>query len=105
MKGMGTFLKQAQRMKAEFQRLQERLAQTRVEGTAGGGMVTAVVDGNRHLVEIKIKPEVVNPDEVEMLQDLIVAAVNEANRRSQEVMNEEVSKLTGGLELHLPGLV
>jgi hypothetical protein len=105
MKSMGNLMKQAQRMKAEFQRLQERLAQTRVEGTAGGGMVTAVADGNQQLVEIRIQPDVVNRDDIEMLQDLIVAAVNEARRRSQELMNEEMSKLTGGLQLNLPGLI
>lgn len=105
MKNMGNLMKQAHRMKAEFQRLQERLAHTRVEGTAGGGMVTAVADGNQQLVEIRIQPEVVNRDDIEMLQDLIVAAVNEARRRSQELMNEEMSKLTGGLQLNLPGLI
>jgi hypothetical protein len=105
MKSMGNLMKQAHRMKAEFQRLQERLAQTRVEGTAGGGMVTAVADGNQQLVEIRIQPDVVNRDDIEMLQDLIVAAVNEARRRSQELMNEEMSKLTGGLQLNLPGLI
>ncbi|MBN1426716.1 YbaB/EbfC family nucleoid-associated protein [Candidatus Fermentibacteria bacterium] len=105
MKNMGSFMKQAQRMKDEFQRLQERLAHTRVEGTAGGGMVTAVADGNQNLVEIRIQPEVVNPEDVEMLQDLIVAAVNEARSRSQALMNDEMSKLTGGLQLNLPGLI
>ncbi len=105
MMNMGSLMKQAQRMKAEFQRLQERLAQTRVEGSAGGGMVTAVADGNQQLLEIRIHPDVVDPNDVEMLQDLIVAAVNEARRRSQDLMNEEMSKLTGGLQLNLPGLI
>lgn len=105
MKGMGNIMKQAQRMKAELHRLQERMAQTRVEGSAGGGVVTAVADGNQNIVEVRLKPEIVDPEEVEMLQDLIVAAVNEARRQSQELMNEEMTKITGGLELNIPGLV
>ncbi len=105
MRGMGNLMKQAHKMKAELQRLQERMAQTRIEGSAGGGVVTAIADGNQNIVEIHIKPEIVDPEEIEMLQDLVVAAVNEARRRSQELMNEEMSKLTGGLELNLPGLI
>jgi DNA-binding YbaB/EbfC family protein len=105
MKGMGNIMKQAQRMKAELQRLQERMAQTRVEGSAGGGVVTAVADGNQNIVEVRLKPDIVDPEEIEMLQDLIVAAVNEARRQSQELMNQEMTKITGGLELNIPGLV
>jgi DNA-binding YbaB/EbfC family protein len=105
MKGMGNIMKQAQRMKAELQRLQERMAQTRVEGSAGGGVVTAVADGNQNIVEVRLTPEIVDPEEIEMLQDLIVAAVNEARRQSQELMNQEMTKITGGLELNIPGLV
>jgi DNA-binding YbaB/EbfC family protein len=105
MKGMGNIMKQAQRMKAELQRLQERMAQTRVEGSAGGGVVTAVADGNQNIVEVRLKPEIVDPEDIEMLQDLIVAAVNEARRQSQELMNQEMTKITGGLDLNIPGLV
>ena len=105
MKGMGNIMKQAQRMKAELQRLQERMAQTRVEGSAGGGVVTAVADGNQNIVEVRLSPDIVDPEEIEMLQDLIVAAVNEARRQSQELMNQEMTKITGGLELNIPGLV
>jgi DNA-binding YbaB/EbfC family protein len=92
-------------MKAELQRLQERMAQTRVEGTAGGGVVTAVADGNQNIVEVRLNPDIVDREEIEMLQDLIVAAVNEARRQSQELMNQEMTKITGGLELNIPGLV
>ncbi len=105
MKGMGNIMKQAQKMKAELQRLQEHMAETRVEGSAGGGVVTAIADGNQNIVALQIEREVMDPDEVEMLQDLIVAAVNEARRKSQELMNEEMTKITGGLELNLPGLM
>jgi len=105
MKGMGNLMKQAHKMKAELQKLQERLSQTRIEGSAGGGVVTAVADGNQNIVEIRLDPEIVDPEELEFLQDLIVAAVNEARRRSQELMNEEMNKITGGLQLNLPGLI
>jgi DNA-binding protein YbaB len=68
-------------------------------------VVTAVADGNQNIVEIRLDPEIVDPEELEFLQDLIVAAVNEARRRSQELMNEEMNKITGGLQLNLPGLI
>ncbi len=95
-------MRQVQKMQKKIMALQEELAQKTVEASVGGGMVTAVVNGKQELVSIKIDPEVVNPEDIEMLQDLIVAAVNEALRRSQEMVQEEMSKITGGLKI--PGL-
>jgi len=98
----GNIIKQAQQMQAKMARLQEELAQRTVEASAGGGMVTAVVNGRNELISIKIERDVVNPDDVEMLQDLIVAAVNEGVRKAQEMATAEMSKITGGL--NIPGL-
>jgi len=83
--------------------MQEKLAAKTVEATAGGGMITAVVNGKYELVSLKIEREVVDPEDIEMLQDLIVAAVNEGVRKSQEMAQEEMAKVTGGL--NIPGLV
>jgi len=98
----GNIIKQAQQMQAKMARLQEELAKRTVEASAGGGMVTAVVSGRNELVSLRIEKDVVNPDDVEMLQDLIVAAVNEGVRKAQEMATAEMSKLTGGL--NIPGL-
>ncbi|HRT27393.1 MAG TPA: YbaB/EbfC family nucleoid-associated protein [Syntrophales bacterium] len=95
-------IKQAQQMQAKMVKLQEELASRTVEASAGGGMVTAVVNGKHELVSLKVEKDVVNPDDVEMLQDLIVAAVNEAVRKAQEMAQAEMAKLTGGLQI--PGL-
>jgi len=83
-------------------RVQDELAAKTVEATAGGGMITAVVNGKHELVSLKIEKEVVDPEDIEMLQDLVVAAVNEGVRRAQEMAAEEMSKVTGGL--NIPGL-
>ena len=104
MKGFGNMMKQIKLLQQKMQKIQEELAEKTVEGSAGGGMVTAVVNGKQELLGIKIDKEVVDPDDVEMLQDLIVAAVNQALKKSQEMMNEEMSKLTGGLGINIPGL-
>lgn len=101
-KMLGDIMREAQRIQAEMLKMQEEAKKKTVEATAGGGMVTATASGAGELVSLKIEKEVVNPDDVEMLQDLIIAAVNEALRRAQEMVNEEMSKLTGGLQL--PGL-
>ncbi|MCR4440404.1 MAG: YbaB/EbfC family nucleoid-associated protein [bacterium] len=104
--GLGGLLKQAQKMQEQMQRAQEELAALRVEGTAGGGMVKAVVTGKYEVVEVKIDPEVVNPEDVEMLEDLVVAALNQAFQKVQERAAEEMSKVTGGLGSNLlPGLM
>lgn len=96
-------MKQAQQMQAKMMKLQEELAAKTVEASAGGGMVTAVVNGKYELISLKIEKDVVNPDDVEMLQDLIVAALNEAIRKSQEMAQAEMAKLTGGI--NIPGLM
>ncbi len=101
-KGFGNILKQAQEMHAKIARLQEEMAGRTVEASSGGGMVNIVMNGKQEVVNIRIDPEVANREDVEMLQDLIVAAVNEAIRKSQEMMTEEMKKVTGGL--NIPGL-
>jgi DNA-binding YbaB/EbfC family protein len=99
---MSNLMKQAQRMQKQMMEIQEELADRTVEATVGGGMVTVVANGQQDILSIRIDPEVVDPNDVEMLQDLILAAVNEAHRKAQEMMNQEMSKLTGGLKI--PGL-
>lgn len=101
-KGMGDFMRQAEKLQGQIKKIQEELATKTVEASSGGGMVTVVTNGKQDVVSIKIDPEVVNSDDVEMLQDLIVAAVNEAKKRSQELMAGELGRLTGGLGV--PGL-
>ena len=91
-----------QQAKEMQERLQKQMADLRVEATAGGGMVTVVLDGAKQLQAIKIDPEVVSKDDVEMLQDLIVAAVNDANRKVDEQLGQSMSGLMGGLKI--PGL-
>lgn len=99
---MDKILKQAQKMQAQMARVQEELAKERVEGLAGGGMVKAVADGKGDIVAISVDPEVIDPKEVEMLEDLILAAVNEAIRASRELSNDRMGQLTNGLGM--PGL-
>lgn len=101
-KMLGDIMREAQKLQAEMARLQEEAKKKTVEASSGGGMVTVVANGGGEIISIKIEREVVNPEDIEMLQDLIIAAVNEALRRAQEMMNSEMSKLTGGLQL--PGL-
>ena len=105
MAGLGDFaglLKQAQKMQQEMGRVKEGLKQRVVEGSAGGGMVTVHVNGNVEVLAIKINPEVIDPNEQEMLEDLILAAVKQAVEKAQELGQSELGKLTGGLSL--PGL-
>lgn len=102
MKNLGSIMKQAQKIQAEIAKVQEELAQKTVEASAGGGMVTVVVNGKQEIVSIKFEPEVVDANDVDMLQDLVVASVNEALRKSQEMVSEEMRKITGGL--NIPGL-
>lgn len=99
---MNNMIKQAQKMQREMAKLQEELEQREVEASAGGGAVTVVASGKKEIKEIKIDPEVVDQDDVEMLQDLVLAAVNEAIRKAEEMVASEMGKLTGGLKL--PGL-
>jgi len=100
---LGNIMKQAKKMQEKMASLQAELAGKTVEATAGGGMVAVVVNGKFELLSIKIEKEVVNPEDVEMLQDLIVAAVNEGIRKAQEMAAAEMSKITGGF--NIPGLM
>jgi len=95
-------MKQVQKMQAEMEKIQAQLAEERVEATAGGGVVKVVANGRQEILEIKIAPEVVNPDDVEMLEDLVLAAVNQAREKAAELQTENLAKLTGGLKI--PGL-
>ena len=100
--GMGQLMKQAQKMQAQLQQAQQDAKVIVVEGSAGGGMVNVAVNGDSQLTAVKIDPQVVDPKDVEMLQDLIVAAVNEGLRQVNEVTEQEMGKITGGLKL--PGM-
>ena len=104
MPGMGgginmNMIKQAQKMQQDMQRMQEELEQATYTATAGGGVVTAVVSGKRELAQLTIDPEAVDPGDVEMLQDLIIAAVNEAIRNAETAAAEGMQRITGGLNL------
>lgn len=101
---IGNLMKQAQKMQKDMAKLQEELQERTVEASAGGGAITVVATGKKEIKEINIKPEVVDPEDVEMLQDLILAAVNEALRKADEMVNEEMGKITGGLG-GMPGLL
>ena len=102
MAGIGKFLKQAQKMQKDMSKIQAEMANKTVEATAGGGMVTVIVNGNQEITSIKIEKEVVAPGDIEMLENLVIAAVNEGLRKSKEMVTGEMSKLTGGL--NIPGL-
>ena len=95
-------MRQAQKMKAKLEKVQEEVGQKTVEGSAGGGMVVVTANGKNQIISVKIEKEVVNPEDVEMLQDLVVAATNQAITRAAEMMQTEVSKVTGGMGL--PGM-
>ena len=99
MKGFGDMLKQAQKMKRDFDVLQERLADERFEASAGGGMVRVVVDGKQMLKELKLSPKVLEEKDVTLLEDLIITAVGEAQRASEAHMKETLGSLTGGIDL------
>jgi DNA-binding YbaB/EbfC family protein len=101
-KGLGNIMKQAQQMQAKIARVQQELETKEIEATAGGGMVTARVNGKQELLSLQIEKAVVDPDDVEMLQDLVLAAVNEAIKQSQEMIKQEMSKATGGM--NIPGM-
>jgi len=103
MKGMGNMMKQAQKLQYKMLKLQEEMAEKTVEASSGGGMVKVVANGRHQLLSIQIEKEVIDPDDLEMLQDLILAAVNDALLKSQEMVSGEMSKLTGGM--NIPGLM
>jgi len=95
-------MKQAQKMQEQMGKIQEESKKKTVEASAGGGMVVATVSGAMELVSLKIEKDVVNPEDLEMLQDLVVAAVNEALRRAQQMVSEDMGKITGGM--NIPGM-
>ncbi|MFP4056283.1 MAG: YbaB/EbfC family nucleoid-associated protein [Candidatus Brocadiia bacterium] len=101
--GMGDLVRQAQKMQQKMAAAQQSLKDRVVEGTAGGGMVTILVNGQQEPVAVKIDPQVVDPDDVAMLEDLILAAARQGLAKAKEMANEEMSKATGGLSL--PGLM
>jgi len=103
MKNMGNMMKQAQKLQSKMLKMQEELAEKTVESTAGGGMVKAVANGRQQIVSISLEKEVVDPEDIEMLQDLILAAVNDALSKAQEMVASEMGKLTGGF--NLPGFM
>ncbi|MEJ2041586.1 MAG: YbaB/EbfC family nucleoid-associated protein [Desulfosarcinaceae bacterium] len=103
MKGMGNMMKQAQKLQSKMLKLQEELAERTVETTAGGGMVKVVANGRNQVLSLTIDKEAVDPDDVEMLQDLVLAAVNDALAKAQEMVAGEMGKLTGGF--NLPGML
>lgn len=103
MKNLGNLVKQAQKVKEEMDRLQEEMGSKTVEASSGGGMVTAVANGRQEIVSVKIDPEAAESGDLEMLQDLVVAAVNEALRKSRELFSQEVSKMAGGFGIP-PGI-
>lgn len=94
---MNNLMKQAQKMQKDMEKLQAELQEKEVEATAGGGAVKVIATGKKEIKEITINPDVVDPDDVEMLQDLVLAAVNEALRKADEIVSEGMSRLTGGM--------
>ncbi|SHK41676.1 hypothetical protein SAMN02745883_02003 [Caminicella sporogenes DSM 14501] len=99
---MNNMLKQVQKMQKQIEKIQSEIEERELEVTAGGGAITVKINGKKELLDIKIDPDVVDPDDVEMLQDLIVAAVNEAMRKVEEMAAKEMNKVTGGI--NIPGL-
>lgn len=102
---MQKMMKQVQKMQQDMSKMQEQLADMTVEASVGGGAITVVATGKQEIKEVIIKPEVLDPEDVEMVQDLIVAACNEALRKSQDLASQEMNKITGGLKMPgMPGL-
>ena len=103
MNNMKNMMKQAQQLQNKMAKMQEEMALKTIEASAGGGMIKVVANGKQEVISIHIEKEVVDPEDVEMLQDLILAAVNEALMQSQKMVSDEMSKLTGGMKI--PGLM
>ena len=103
MPNMGNLLKKAQQLQEKMAALQEELSEKTVETSAGGGMVTVIATGKQEIASIKIDPEVVNQEDIEMLEDLVLAAVNDALFQAKQMVSEEMTKLTGGV--NIPGLM
>ena len=106
MPNMGQIMKQAQKFQTKMAKLQEELSERTIEASAGGGMVVVVANGGQDVLSVKIDPEVVDPEDVEMLQDLIMAAVNDALNKAKAMMNEEMGQLTKGMNIPgMPGMM
>jgi DNA-binding YbaB/EbfC family protein len=103
-KMMGDLMRRAQALQERMAKLQEEAGQRTVEGSAGGGMVTVLANGRQEILSIKLDPEVLDAQDQDMLQDLIVAGVNDALKKAQAMMAEEMKSVTGGLGLNIPGL-
>lgn len=101
-KGIGDMMKQVAKMQKKMEEIQNELAEKQVEGSAGGGMVKVVANGKQDIISIKIEKEVVNPEDVEMLEDLVLSAVNQAREKAAELQSESMGALTGGM--NIPGL-
>lgn len=99
MGNMQNMMKQMQKMQKQMAEAQEKLGEEKIEGTSGGGMVTVVVTGHKEVVDVQIKPEAVDPDDVEMLQDLVLAAVNDALKKAEELTNNTMGQFTKGMNL------
>ncbi len=99
---MNKMMKEARRVQEQIVQMQEELHQREIEASSGGGAVTVRVNGKQELLSLKIAPEAVDPDDVELLEDMVMAAVNEANKQSREMVSSEMAKITGGL--NIPGL-
>jgi DNA-binding YbaB/EbfC family protein len=100
--GFNNIVRQAQQMQSKIGKVQEDMADKKIEASTGGGVVTAVVTGDQKLLEVKISPDVVDPEDVEVLEEMIVGAVNQAMKLAGDMMNEEIEKITGGMSI--PGL-
>ncbi|ASA25095.1 YbaB/EbfC family nucleoid-associated protein [Paenibacillus donghaensis] len=102
MNNMNQMMKQVKKMQEQMLKAQEELGTKTIEGSSGGGVVTVQVNGHKKLLSIQIKPEAVDPDDVEMLQDLVITAVNDALTQAEEIANSDMGKFTGGMKI--PGL-
>lgn len=102
MNNMNQMMKQVKKMQEQMMKAQEELGTKTIEGTAGGGVVTVSINGHKKLLDIKIKPEAVDPEDIEMLQDLVLTAVNDALTKADEIANTDMGKYTGGMKI--PGL-
>lgn len=102
MNNMNTMLKQAQKMQADMEKIQAETEEKIVEATAGGGAITVTMKGSKELISVKLSPEIVDSDDIEMLEDLIVVAINDASKKAGQMMEDSLGKITGGL--NMPGL-
>lgn len=104
MKGFGNLVKEAQKLQAQLETLKEEVGKRKVEASAGGGMVVVEANGNQEIVSVKIDRDAITPDDPQMLEDLVLAAVNEALRKAREMVAGEMSKIAGGIGGKIPGL-